>query len=278
MVKKPPIRLLTPPIKNLFTRPAASDGSQAGGSGGGGGGTNAPSFEAIFSEMLKRYLPETVTFEPLDEDVLKETISNWLRPAYDQAIRSRQERTQRQNAELDADALARGMGTSTYVTDVKDRAFRSEAQDVGALEGDYASTLAGQLYDAMRAQQETKIEVDMFNAEQINRAREKAAAAAQALYGASGHGGGSHTGANGGSQGSGSPLIDAILSGMRPDTGDGGAAIDYRTAANLLSRLTPEQRKQLYAGEGAYASQNAAILNGLGRAEYERLKAQFPAA
>ena len=65
---------------------------------------------------------------------------------------------------------------------------------------------------------------------------------------------------------------------MRPDTGDGGAAIDYRTAANLLSRLTPEQRKQLYAGEGAYASQNAAILNGLGRAEYERLKAQFPAA
>ena len=207
--------------------------------------------------MLKRYLPETVTFEPLDEDVLKETISNWLRPAYDQAIRSRQERTQRQNAELDADALARGMGTSTYVTDVKDRAFRSEAQDVGALEGDYASTLAGQLYDAMRAQQETKIEVDMFNAEQINRAREKAAAAAQALYGASGHG---------------------VLSGMRPDTGDGGAAIDYRTAANLLSRLTPEQRKQLYAGEGAYASQNAAILNGLGRAEYERLKAQFPAA
>jgi hypothetical protein len=130
----------------------------------------------------------------------------------------------------------------------------------------------------MRAQQETKIEVDMFNAEQINRAREKAAAAAQALYGASGHGGGSHAGANGGSQGSGSPLIDAMLSGMRPDTGDGGASIDYRTAANLLSRLTPEQRKQFYAGEGAYASQNAAILNGLGRAEYERLKAQFPAA
>ena len=256
MVKKPPIRLLTPPIKNLFTRPAASDGSQAGGSGGGGGGTNAPSFEAIFSEMLKRYLPETVTFEPLDEDVLKEPISNWLRPAYDQAIRSRQERTQRQNAELDADALARGMGTSTYVTDVKDRAFRSEAQDVGALEGDYASTLAGQLYDAMRAQQETKIEVDMFNAEQINRAREKAAAAAQALYGASGHGGGSHTGANGGSQGSGS-RGDRLPDGGEPAFAAYArtekAALCGRRRVRVAERGDPERARtrRVRAAEGA---------------------------
>ncbi|MBQ6077049.1 MAG: hypothetical protein IKD54_02300 [Clostridia bacterium] len=273
MVRIPPIRLLTPPIKDPLTR-RQSGRTQTGGSGGGSG-SDAPSFESIFSEMLKTYLPETVSFTPLDEDVLRDTISNWLRPAYEQAIRSRQERTERQNAELDADALARGMGTSTYVTDVKDRAFRSEAQDVDDLESDYASTLAGQLYDAMRAQQEQKIDVDKFNAEQINRAREKAAAAAQALYSAYHRSGGGRAGAQSEAQDGRYPLIDAMMSGAQPAE---STDVDYRTAANLLSRLSPEQRRQFYAGEGAYAQSYAQIRSSLGRAAFEQLMAQFPAA
>ncbi len=269
MLLKPPIKLLTPPIK--VTQPSQKPNKQS--SGGGG---SAPSFEAIFADMLKTYLPETITFEPLGEDVLRETIANWLRPAYEQAIKSREQRTERSNAELDADAWARGMGASTYVTDVKDRAYRSEAQDISDLESDYASNLAGELYDAMRAQQEQKIEVDKFNAEQINRAREKAAAAAQALYASYRSGGGRSGSSNSASTNGLNPLLNAVL-GYTPETA-GSATVDYKTAANLLSRLTPEQRRAFYAGEGAYAEQNAEILNGLSRAEYERLKSQFPAA
>ena len=273
MIRIPPIKLLTPPVKNSFSAPQGAGGQgQAGGSGGGSGRT--PSYESIFADMLKRYLPETVSFTPLDEDVLRKTISNWLRPAYEQAIRSRQEQTQRQNAELDADALARGMGTSTYVTDVKDRAYESEAQDVSTLESDYASTLANELYDAMRAQQEQKISVDMFNAEQINHAREQAAAAAQALYNAYRSSGGGRSGSNGGTQNAASPLLNAMLNGAQND----GAAVDYRTAANLVSRLSPEQCRQLYAGEGAYAEQNAELMRSLGRAAFEQLMSLFPAA
>ena len=268
MFLKPPIRLLTPPVKQPTT---ISEKPKKTASAGGG---STPSFETLFSEMLQTYLPETVSFEPLSEDVLRETIANWLRPAYDQAIRSREQRTERANAELDADAWARGMGASTYVTDVKDRAYRSEAQDVSNLESDYASQLAAELYDAMRAQQEQKLEVDRFNAEQINRAREKAAAAAQALYG-SYRSSGSRSGSDTSGEGGNLSIQDALLSAGQSMN---GAEVDYRTAANLLSRLTPEQRRQLYAGEGAYAAQNAELLHSLGRALYEQLMAMFPAA
>lgn len=251
-------------------------------------------FETLFEEVLSRYLPETVAYTPIGEDVLRETIRNWIRPAYEQAIQNRRDRTERQNAELDADALARGMGASTYVTDVKERAYRSESRDVSDLESDYASTLAEHLYDAVRAQQEQKVAVDEFNAEQINRAREKAAAAAQALYNTylanamnaqptySGYGGGSE------SEDSGSgvapskygPLLDSILATMTPENSgaQSGATVDYTTAANLLSRLSPGERAKLYAGEGKYARQNAELLGGLGRPVFEQLQRLFPAA
>ena len=275
MIKIPHINILTPPIKDPFKQPAKPKST---GTGSGSGAT--PSFESIFEEMLKRYLPETVSFTPLGEDVLRETISNWLRPAYEQAIRSRRERTERQNAELDADAWARGMGASTYVTDVKDRAFRSEAQDVSDLESDYVSALAGQLYDAMRAQQEQKIAVDQFNAEQINHARERAADEAQALYSA-------YLAAGGGGSGKGvqqtpGSFLEALLAGIDPSQNsapqaDDTAKVDYKTAANLLSRLSPEQRARLYAGDGEFARHNAEILAGIGQEAYEQLKKLFPA-
>ncbi len=199
MPLKPPISVWTPPVSILQqnkpkpaskpnstpqTASAQKPASGAKPSGGSAKPSNTqsseaqiPSYESIFSEMLKRYLPETVEFTPLSEREISDMIANWLRPAYEQAIRARQTQTRRYNAELDADAWSRGMGTSTYVTDVKSRAYRDEAQDVDDLESDYASTLAGHLYDAMRAQQEQKVEIDRFNAEQINRAREQAASA-----------------------------------------------------------------------------------------------------
>lgn len=295
MAKKHPIELLTPPVKFDYTGGEEQTQSHSGGNGGGGGsGSSIPSFESIFAEMLNRYLPETVTFEPIGEDVLRETIGNWLRPAYEQAIRTRRERTRRQNAELDADAWARGMGASTYVTDVKNRAFESEDRDVTDLESDYASTLAGHLYDALRAQQEQQIAVDQFNAEQINHAREQAAKAAQSLYdaylNAGGHsssGGSGGSGSSGGSESSAAASSTQTGSGKNPilsmlidaaQAQEPGTAVDYQTAANLLSRLSPAERAKLYAGQGeSYARQNAEILRGIGREAYERLKAQFPA-
>ena len=149
MFNKTPIRIYTPAIPAIGSgarRQKKQDTVPGGASSGTGGAqTKTPSLETLFQQMLTRYLPETVSFTPLSEEVLSETIRNWIRPAYEQAIRNRQEQTQRINAELDADAWSRGMGQSTYLTDVKERQLRGESRDVDTLESDYASTLAGKL-------------------------------------------------------------------------------------------------------------------------------------
>ena len=162
---RPPIKPWTPPIP--FDRIAenvkrATERQTANQSSAGGSQARIPSFESVFQEMLRHYMPETVEFTPLSEKELSDTIRNWLRPAYEQAIQNRREQTGRINAELDADAWSRGMGQSTYLSDVKSRQLRDEARDVDTIESNYSSTLAGHLYDAIKEQQKTKLEVDQI--------------------------------------------------------------------------------------------------------------------
>ena len=260
----------------------------------GGETLRVPTFESLFREMLERYAPETVAFTPIDEDVLRETIVEWLRPAYEQAIERRREQTARGNAELDADAWARGMGASTYVTDVKERALRSESRDVGELESDYASALAGHLYDALKSQQEQQVEVDRFNAEQQNLARERASDAALKLYetyldaaqaqassaapAKSGTGSGGGTAIAKQAQKSVNDAAKAFVKAAKSGNTAQTAGIDLNTAISLIARLTPEERGDLYAGRGAYAQQYREILDGVGSDAFAALMRKYPAA
>lgn len=283
---KLPINPWTPPISVVNpvsgVNPPDPNGSQGSSSGGGGGGSHAPeetvTFESLFQEMLQKYLPETVEFTPLSEEVLSETIRNWLRPAYEQAIQNRRDQTQRINAELDADAWSRGMGESTYLSDVKERQYRGEMRDVDTLESNYASALAGQLYDAMKAQQEKKIEVDEFNAEQINHARELAMKAAQELYQAylasSGRRGGSGSRGSQKEEDSGPSFLERILA----NASDQMPRTDSRTAERLLARMTPKERARLYnRSDPGYLKLRSELLYSLGRNGYSDLQRKYPA-
>ena len=284
--------------------------AQTGGSQGSGTGTASGAsvqtpavdsgpitFESLFREMMERYRPETVAYTPVDENVLRDTIIEWLRPAYDQAIARRREQTDRSNAELDADAWARGMGASTYVTDVKGRAFRNEARDVDDLESDYASTLAGHLFDALKSQQEQKVEVDRFNAEQQNLANERATEAALKLYQtylnamqqeeepkAASYSGGGTSKSNAKDavkkvQSSVSKIASAFMNAAKQNTGTKTASgVDLKTATNLIARMTPQQRNALYSGKGTYAQQYREILNGIGSSAFTALMRQYPAS
>lgn len=299
---KLPIAPWTPPVPIIDPKPTkpskpskpqepgkpSGGGSSSGGSssgsaspGTGGSAPVIPSLESLFQEMLHHYVPETVAFTPLDEDVLSETIRNWLRPAYEQAIRSRREQTDRINAELDADAWSRGMGQSTYLTDVKERQYRGEQQDVDTLESDYASELAGHLYDAMKEQQKMKVDVDRFNAEQINHAREQAMDAARALYQAflsgTGSAGGSHGGASHGAGTSGS-TGDSLLSQLLAGSGN-AQKTDYRTVANMIARMAPAERARLYdRNDPKYLALRSEILWSIGANAFSELMGRFPGA
>lgn len=296
---KLPISPLTPPIKikTPSTQPSKptkpqNPGTASGGGGSGGGGgsqnpdsgkTNTPSLDALFKKLLGYYDPETVGFTPIDEDTLAETIGKWLRPAFEQAIDNRRRETERINAELDADAWSRGMGSGSYLSDVKERQYRGEASDIDALEGSYASQLAGHLYDAMKEQQAKKVEVDKFNAEQINHAREQAMNAAQALYNAllAKTGGGSGSGKSGGrssSSGAGGSTGDSILDKLLDDMNN-SAKSSYKTIANTVSRMSPQERRRLYdRSDPKYMTLRSEILWSLGEGEYAKLMKAFPGA
>lgn len=240
-----------------------------------------PTFESLFSDMLTRFMPETVAYQPLDAETIRAMLIDWLRPAYDQAIANRRALTERNNAELDADAWARGMGASTYVTDVKGRALDDEARDVGTLESNYASTLAAHLFDAMKSQQTQALAVDKFNAEQRNRAKERAYSAATALYQAytneasSGGTGGASTERRtntGGASTEQRTSANAAQSGETPLA----ASVTVEETTDMLARMTPETRKQLYAGKGSYAKMYREIKESIGMNAFRNLMKAYP--
>ncbi len=244
-----------------------------------GGGSDAQSFQSLYEQMYQIYAPQTVDYTPLSGDALASQLATWLRPTYDAAIANRQAQTQRANGDLDADAWSRGMGSSTYVTDVKGRSAGYEARDVASLEASYSSVLAEHLYEALSADTERKTEIDMFNAEQSNNARAKAYAAAQTLYAAQGGGGG---GGGGGDdttkQKPASTLQSAILQYVTG--GDYAATLDALSPNeidSILSRMTPHERALLYGGEGGNAKLRADILNSVGTTAYNKLQNKYPA-
>ncbi len=158
-------------------------------------------FETIYEKTKRDYAPQLITYTPLDEQTLAERIGAVLRPLYDRAIAAIFRGNQRQDAELDADAISRGMGSSTFVTDVKRRQDNAAADDVRELESDYGMKLADQLYKAMEGERDRMLEVEKFNAQQQNAAMEQAFAAAKYLYqaylearAAQGYGGGGGAG------------------------------------------------------------------------------------
>lgn len=137
---------------------------------------------AYIDEMYARYAPEELTIDEKSEDELRDSVASWLRPGYDQAIASRKSQTLTSRAALDADAAARGMGASTYVTDVKNRFLSAEASDVASLEADYGAALAKAVAERQSEQSERLLETQTYNAEQRKNAYDMAYAAAIKLF------------------------------------------------------------------------------------------------
>ena len=139
-------------------------------------------FETIYEKTRKEHVPQQVSYTPLDEKTLAARIGAVLRPVYEKAIAAIFRGNKQADAELDADAISRGMGSSTFVTDVKRRQDNAAADDVRELENDYGAKLADQLNKAMEGERDRLLEVEKFNAQQRNAAMEQAFSAAKTLY------------------------------------------------------------------------------------------------
>lgn len=252
-----------------------------GGGGGGGGGSSAstPSDADVlkgYYELLKgTYAPETIDYQQKTEEELRAGIVEWLRPGYDAAIRRRQALTDEYHAELDADAIARGMGASTYVTDVKSRQKDTEAADILSLEAEYGAALAKYVSDAVEAERARSLEVELFNNQREHEVYLKAYERALTLFAeykaksgggrSSGGSGASRSRSSGGSGGSsgGSGVSDVVpttpencerfVSGLsyqqKYDIMVGSSDLDKRYRAELIASVGENRYWELIAGK-----------------------------
>lgn len=78
-----------------------------------------------------------------------------LRPAVDEAIQNRKKAAETNRAELDADAAARGMEGSTFVSSMKERENSYTEEDIASLEASYQSNLASTLYSSIMSLYDT---------------------------------------------------------------------------------------------------------------------------
>ena len=76
-----------------------------------------------------------------DKDEIRSYVESYLRTAYDQSIENRRKQTEADRAMIDLDAYSRGMGSSTWVTDAKQRLQDAEADDIARMEANYQAGL-----------------------------------------------------------------------------------------------------------------------------------------
>lgn len=138
--------------------------------------------EGIIARLYEQFAPQEIAYTPRTDEEIAYAVSSWLRPGYDQAISDRQDMTRKNNANLDADAIARGMGSSTYVSDVKSRQQNAEADDIGRLESDYGANFSKYMQENITADQDRALEVQTTNAQLRADALQRAQDAALILY------------------------------------------------------------------------------------------------
>ncbi len=227
-------------------------GSSGGGTSAGAAASDEDVLSAYIDEMYARFAPQEAEYDAKSEDEIRTSVAAWLRPSYDQAIANRQEQTLLNKANLDADAIARGMGASTYVTDMKNRQQNAEAGDIASLEADYGAALSKYVLEGVDSENDRKLEVEMFNAQRRQSAYDQAYEAALALFARY------KKGSSGSKQSS-------------------AAKTTLENCEAFLSTLSGDERKAVYEGSTAQgAKYRAELLASVGAAGYVQLMGKYP--
>ena len=218
------------------------------------GPSDADVLGGLVADMYGRFRPEQIAYAAKDADTIRASVAAWLRPNYEQAIANRQERTRAYRAALDADAIGRGMGSSTYVTDVKNRQQNAEARDIAALEADYGASLAKYVSDGVESESGRALQAEQFNAEQRQNVYQLAYSAALELF---------------------------ELYKKRPGSGSyGSSGVRATTRENcetFLGMLSSDERHEIYYGTTAAGERyRAELLASVGAAGYVQLMDMFP--
>lgn len=88
----------------------------------------------------------------------------YLSKYLDNSIAARRKQTADAKAAADVDAYSRGMGSSTWLSDSKNRLAEQEASDILAAQNEFLGKVGEQAYNAMQAQSDRVLQAAMQNA------------------------------------------------------------------------------------------------------------------
>lgn len=124
--------------------------------------------DSYYQSFIKTLPNQQISYDPVQYaeqtvDSITAQVEKYLRNYYDQSIADRREATGQQLAALDVDAASRGMGTSTYLSDMKNRQYMAEAADIADLNSDYNANLAQTVQNQYNNYLSNKLNVDFTN-------------------------------------------------------------------------------------------------------------------
>lgn len=93
-----------------------------------------------------------ITTEQKTQDEFAASYAAYMAPAYEQSIKKVLASADAQRASYDADAASRGMGTSTWLSDVKGRVSQGAQSDIASLSSQYQANLGTSVSEAYQNQ------------------------------------------------------------------------------------------------------------------------------
>lgn len=139
-------------------------------------------YGSFYKEAGNIQAPEKLRYEPEEAESLLKRIAGYLRPALEKALGKQRVQAEAYNGALDVDANSRGMGKSSFVSQLKAENHARLIEQQGELEGAYAAQLLKALQEALGKQEDRALEAERFNAQAENEFALKQADRALALY------------------------------------------------------------------------------------------------
>lgn len=230
-------------------QPAASTGQQSAAASG---------FDDYYNRLVSVLSSYGVGFTLPSLEELYSQLEAFLRPSVDAAIEDRRDRGETNMAELDADAYARGMGGSSYLSSMKQRESDSVESDIASLESNYTATLSEYVYKAANDLNEMQRQLALTYAQ----------------YSASGRGGGygRHSG------GSSEPAEGYYFDGKFVE-GDHSwlkSDLSYQQYTRYIAGLSDYNRYLLFhSTEPYWRDQRRQLQYNLTQAQYAKIVANF---
>lgn len=144
--------------------------------------TGTDLFNSYYQTILSQIGVPTVSMDIPSADTIRSQWQEALRPSLDAAITRRQTASQAAKAELDADAVSRGMGSSSYVSSVKERESAGAQQDIGEMEAQYGATLAERIAASLQSYDQMRLSVEQYNQQARQSAQQTALGLAGTWY------------------------------------------------------------------------------------------------